>query len=138
MGMGRPELDLVGFTHLKPDLLLPSRARDWVAAIAASYAAPEVLDTLKLLTSETTTNALQHGGASGVVRVALLRMPLGLRVEVTDEGSGTPMPREASDEDEDGRGLLILDAVARAWGHAPTPCGKGTLVWFEVDTPAPS
>ncbi|WP_460302352.1 ATP-binding protein [Actinocorallia aurea] len=90
MGMGSPGLDLVGFARLRSDLRLPSRARDWVAAVGSSYAGSEVLDTLKLLTSETTTNALQHGGASGVVRVALLTCPTGLRVEVTDEGGGAP------------------------------------------------
>ncbi|ROO82911.1 anti-sigma regulatory factor (Ser/Thr protein kinase) [Actinocorallia herbida] len=133
--MERFGLDLVGFARLQPDLLLPFRARDWVAAVGKSYAGSEVIDTLKLLTSELATNALKHGGTSGVVRVALLTCRSGLRVEVTDEGGGVPVPRDASDDDEDGRGLFLLDVLARSWGHDLAPDGKGTVVWFEVDIP---
>ncbi|WP_460304572.1 ATP-binding protein [Actinocorallia aurea] len=113
---------------------MPARARSWVALLAGSYVADEVVDTIRLLTSEVATNALQHGCAAGVVRVSLL---VGegkrVRVEVRDEGGGVPERRVASDEDEDGRGLFLLDALACAWGHAPGADGRGTVVWFEVD-----
>ncbi|WP_460305374.1 ATP-binding protein [Actinocorallia aurea] len=122
--------------RLKPDLRMPARARDWAAHLAGRLAEPEEIDTLRLLTSELATNALKHGGATGIVRVALLRSPSGLRVEVTDEGGGVPECRTASDDDEDGRGLFLLDALARSWGHAPGFDGRGTTVWFEIDAKA--
>ncbi|WP_413774973.1 ATP-binding protein [Actinocorallia sp. A-T 12471] len=138
MGRSRTELRLVGFARLKPDAQMPGRARKWAASVAAPHASSPAIDTLRLLTSEIATNALQHGGATGIVRVALLLADESarLRVEVYDEGGGVPSRRTASDEDEDGRGLFLLDALAHAWGHDPGPDGRGTVVWFELDAKA--
>ncbi|WP_170201820.1 ATP-binding protein [Actinocorallia herbida] len=121
----QPGRSFVAFARLKPGNQMPKRARDWVTGVAASRVATDVLDTLRLLTSELATNALQHGFATGIVRVALLTCPQGLRVEVTNDGDGTPAPRSAAEGDEDGRGLFLLDALARAWGHDRRANGKG-------------
>jgi hypothetical protein len=40
-----------------------------------------------------------------------------------------------SESDDHGRGLLIVEAVASAWGSAPTPDGK--VVWAAVRVPPP-
>ncbi|ROO90029.1 anti-sigma regulatory factor (Ser/Thr protein kinase) [Actinocorallia herbida] len=133
--MYQSRLGLIGFSHLKPDVRMPARARTWVAEAAVKYATPCAIDTLRLLTSEAATNAVQYGGA-GIVRISLLHGPGVLRVEVSDEGGGIPVPRIAEDDDEDGRGLFLLDALALSWGHTPAPDGKGTTVWFEIDPDA--
>ncbi|MDX6741729.1 ATP-binding protein [Actinocorallia sp. A-T 12471] len=117
---------------------MPGRARKWAAGVSKTWATEAALDTLRLLTSEVATNALQHGGARGIVRVAVLRREGEgrVRVEVYDEGGGVPCRRVAREDDEDGRGLFLLDVLAHSWGHDPGPDGRGTLVWFEIDAKA--
>ncbi|ROO90770.1 anti-sigma regulatory factor (Ser/Thr protein kinase) [Actinocorallia herbida] len=141
--MGRTG-NLVGFSRMRPDNRLPSRARTWTATVAAPHADADTIDTLRLLTSEVATNAVEHGHATGIVRVTvLITAEQRVRVEVFNENPPAdgdehrcPTPRAASDDDEDGRGLLLLDALAHSWGHGPGPDGKGTTVWFEIDAKA--
>ena len=87
-------------------------------------------DLAELLTTEVVANAVRHAGTGDV----LLRAEVGgagLRVEVTD-GSATPPagPNLPDWQDESGRGLLLLDALATSWGSEPRPGGK--CVWFEL------
>ncbi|MCD0453257.1 ATP-binding protein [Actinocorallia sp. API 0066] len=131
-----PDFSLVGYIHMRLDQTMPRRARSWVVGLAVQYGCGgDALDAIRLLTSELATNALRHGaqGEEHKVRVALLRDPKGLRVEVNDRGAGIPQPRDADTADEDGRGLFLVAALARAWGHRPGYDG-GTTVWFELDT----
>lgn len=128
----RDGFTIVGFSRLRVSELMPRAARRWAAEAVGRWAGSEVVEVVRLLTSELATNALQHGGADGWVRVSVLRGAEAVRVEVTDEGGGVPVPRVAEEDDEDGRGLLLLDALARAWGH-DAELGGGTTVWFELD-----
>jgi len=87
-------------------------------------------DLAELLTTEVVANAVRHAGTGDV----LLRAEVGgagLRVEVTD-GSATPPagPNLPDWQEESGRGLLLLDALATSWGSEPRPGGK--CVWFEL------
>jgi hypothetical protein len=54
-----------------------------------------------------------------------------VRVEVDDGSPEMPRQRGAGIDDVNGRGLVIVDSVAKSWGFAPTPSGK--RVWFEVE-----
>jgi hypothetical protein len=61
-----------------------------------------------------------------------------IRVEVRDSNSRPPVlvanlkpDGTGSDEDESGRGMLIVDALASAWGSSPA--GRGKTTWFELD-----
>lgn len=63
-----------------------------------------------------------------------LRLRLGassIWVEVFDQDLRLPRIRRAEAEDEGGRGLYLVDQLARRWGSRPTQEGKA--VWFEVD-----
>ncbi|WP_433154152.1 ATP-binding protein [Actinomadura nitritigenes] len=49
---------------------------------------------------------------------------------MTDDGAGGARPVVRSEPDgESGRGLHIVAALAKAWGHRPD--GPGTTVWAE-------
>ncbi|MGW0086242.1 ATP-binding SpoIIE family protein phosphatase [Streptomyces sp. NPDC003393] len=104
------------------------RLRNWLAAWELS----ELADTAELLTSEVVTNALVHGDSD--VNVHVRRYGTLLRVEVRDSD---PRPAEpvtlprAEDQAEGGRGLLIVSALASAWGNSPS--GRGKTVWFELE-----
>lgn len=86
-------------------------------------------DTLALLVSEVTTNAVIHG--SGLVRVRVVDSGQRLRVEVSDDSSDMPRIRHARADAEDGRGLALVQMLAAAWGADSRPGGK--TVWFELD-----
>ncbi len=88
-------------------------------------------DDAALLVTEVATNALRHGGPGVDLWV---RSPAagGLRVELIDGRSDAlPRARQPELDAEGGRGLLIVGALARAWGSERLSAGK--CVWFELD-----
>ncbi|WP_308296114.1 ATP-binding protein [Streptomyces sp. ISL-96] len=87
-------------------------------------------DVAELLTTELVTNALVHTehDAEVTATVAASR----LRVEVRDFVARPPQPRTPpADEGTHGRGLLLVQALADAWGVRAQ--GVGKVVWFELD-----
>jgi anti-sigma regulatory factor (Ser/Thr protein kinase) len=89
--------------------------------------------TASLLIAELTANAALHGRVRGRdARLALTLTPTALRIEVTDaRGDRLPVrPQEADADGESGRGLLLVTALADAWGCEPHHPG-GRTVWAE-------
>ncbi|MFJ8789419.1 ATP-binding protein [Streptomyces sp. NPDC102462] len=72
-------------------------------------------DSVRLLLSELVTNAIQHGSGSQV-GVRLSYAPGEVRIEVRSGPVNTLTARDPGLLDEDGRGLLLVDALADAWG----------------------
>ena len=74
------------------------------------------------------TNALRHGGPG--VDLWVRSLPSGgMRVELIDGRSDRlPRARQPAPDAEGGRGLLIVGALARAWGSERLSAGK--CVWF--------
>ncbi|MEV5276275.1 ATP-binding protein [Streptomyces sp. NPDC051993] len=93
---------------------------------------PELAGDAALLVSELATNALLHGCLRD--RLFRVRIALGataLRVEVTDpRGESVPSPRAAADDEQFGRGLLLVGALADRWGTEPRTVGK--IVYAEL------
>lgn len=98
-----------------------------VEACRAAGMAP-LCDTLALLVSEVTTNALVHG--TGQVQVQVSTAGQVLRVEVYDDSPRMPEPRAAGVLEEGGRGLSLLASLAQDWGVYRQDAGK--VVWFEL------
>jgi anti-sigma regulatory factor (Ser/Thr protein kinase) len=96
--------------------------------------ADETAETAVLLLSELMTNALRHArtapGREIGVRIALYDRRL--RVEVADAGGGRPQLRTAGAEDESGRGLALVRALADRHGVCPRRHGIGKAVWAEI------
>jgi len=91
-------------------------------------------DTAVLLTSEVVTNAVLHGGPHGPdaeLYVDVDVSPRRVRVAVSDLGGGVPVAGDASTDAVSGRGILMVEAMASAWGMRRNGAGKS--VWFEVD-----
>ncbi|WP_406342964.1 ATP-binding protein [Streptomyces sp. NBC_00648] len=97
----------------------------------------ESADIAELLLSELVTNAIAHGQASPGreigVRFALCDGRL--RMEVSDAHDALPKPRPAGDDDENGRGLTLVAALADNWGSCPRRGGIGKTVWAELKLP---
>ena len=88
----------------------------------------ETVETIELLASEVIANAILYSAAPCDVTVT--RTDERLRVEVADTNSSLPSVVTAAPDDECGRGLLLVDALANAWGVQPDPRGK--MTWFEI------
>jgi anti-sigma regulatory factor (Ser/Thr protein kinase) len=104
-------------------------ARRFVAGSLEPWLLGPLVDTVTLLTSELVTNALVHAGSDVDVVVRLTSVLA--RVEVTDRSEVASAPRSSSLEDDAGRGLALVQALARRWGTSRQP-GGGKTVWFEV------
>ncbi|GAA1944054.1 ATP-binding protein [Kitasatospora viridis] len=107
--------------------LAPLRAR--LRAALTDWGLAALADTAELLASELVTNALQHAG-TGARLDAVVTAERRLLVEVRDEGTGLPRPRPADADATNGRGLLLVEALADRWGVRLRADGKVT--WFEL------
>jgi DNA-binding NarL/FixJ family response regulator len=116
-------------TSLAGDPRSAGEARRFVASTLEEWELGSLLETVTLLTSELVTNAIVHAGAGLDVVVRLTEDAA--RVEVTDRSSVLPAPRVASEEDSSGRGLALVEVLARRWGTRRQVSG-GKTVWFEV------
>jgi anti-sigma regulatory factor (Ser/Thr protein kinase) len=104
-------------------------AREFVAETLTQWGCGERLDDVRLCTSELVTNALLHGTSTDdVILVRVEFHDAQLLVEVHDGGDGMPRQRQAQDTSDDGRGLLLVSAVADDWGVAARE-GPGKRVW---------
>ncbi|WP_434598752.1 ATP-binding protein [Streptomyces sp. A5-4] len=87
-------------------------------------------ETAELLTTELVTNALVHTEHDAEVTVTLTASKL--RVEVRDLVPRHPSTQVAADGDSThGRGLMLVQALADAWGVRAQ--GVGKVVWFDLD-----
>jgi anti-sigma regulatory factor (Ser/Thr protein kinase) len=90
------------------------------------------LEKVALGVSELATNAIMHtpSGDGGQVTIGLRAIGPLVRVEVTNDGTMSGKPRVRRDADaENGRGILIIDALASEWGVTET--AGTTTVWAE-------
>src|SRR6266568_5074948 len=147
-GPGPADPDLAGAAAARPGLALAGTAL--VAAVAASCVLPTRILSFGDLTSGQglpgPVAALGAALSAGLpppspppppstpcprVSLVISRMNMIVRIEVHDS-SRVPLPptcrRDA--EDETGRGLLVVAALAENWGWQPEPFGK--VVWCEL------
>ncbi|MFJ3301630.1 ATP-binding protein [Streptomyces sp. NPDC086549] len=110
----------------------PAQARRLTRARLTGWSVcADTCDTAELVISELVTNAIVHTASSRVV-CELRDHDDTVRIAVRDEGCapGEPHPSPQRPEEEHGRGLLLVDAMCRAWGAQQH--GPGLLVWAEL------
>ena len=71
-------------------------------------------ESLTLLVSEMVTNALIH--TDGAATLELRRDRGRVRVMVTDTHTRVPRPQEENIEATGGRGVMLVEVLADAWG----------------------
>jgi anti-sigma regulatory factor (Ser/Thr protein kinase) len=92
---------------------------------------PELRARAELVVSELATNALRHGAGDLGVDVLVERGRV--RIEVADASPALPRPRRPGPEDPGGRGMLVVDALAQAWGVEPGGEARGgKVVWVTL------
>ncbi|MEI7034878.1 ATP-binding protein [Streptomyces pratensis] len=112
--------------------------RRFVRKALVEWACEERADDVLLCVTELATNALRHGvppGRGFRVHIYLERIEKAIRVELHDSGDGEVRAADGPPgaEDEGGRGLLLVAALADAWGVEERSPGK--IVWCEFLLP---
>ena len=117
----------------RADLGAVPETRRALRELLRQWGRPGRSEIAELLTSELVTNALVHTDRDAVVTATV--GPQALRVEVRDFVAHRPRVRipEAS-ESTHGRGLVLVQSLADAWGVRAHGVGKS--VWFELDAEA--
>ncbi|MFD9601480.1 SpoIIE family protein phosphatase [Streptomyces sp. NPDC059970] len=107
-------------------------ARQQLRELLHDWADPEQVDAAVLMISEMATNVLVHtdGDALLVARATGEHGERRLRVEVADGSDELPHKRRPGEMASSGRGLLLMEMLADAWGVDPRGAGKS--IWFEL------
>lgn len=119
-------------------------ARQHARTTACACGLHHLVDTIELIVSELVTNAVQasmdpdqrpfYGAGTGLayIYLRLSADSVATLVEVWDENDGLPAPAELGLDNESGRGLMLVDALAVRWGWDLPGSGKGKIVWALV------
>lgn len=115
----------------------PAMVRAHVGAVLTIWQMRDLRDVAELVVSELVTNVVAGAtepdgktpryidGMLPVYQVGLFSDRAELRIEVFDTVPGMPMRRNASPDDEHGRGLALVEAMTGGrWGSFPHRGGK--------------
>lgn len=107
-------------------------ARHEIRALLHDWQAEDQVDAAILLVSELATNVLVHTDEDAVLTARILGMPGGrrLRIDVHDRNDDMPHRRTPGEMASGGRGLILIESLADAWGVDPH--GDGKAIWFEL------
>ncbi|WPO73157.1 ATP-binding protein [Streptomyces sp. KN37] len=112
--------------------------RDLVRDVLGVWHLDGLADRAALIVTELIANASRHTPCSEIRLTVARPDATRLRVGVVDrEPARLPILSQAADDDESGRGLLLVDAVADRWGYDLHGSGRrpwGKEVWAELRT----
>lgn len=129
----------------------PSLARHHATAALREWELPpDIIESAELVVSELVTNALGacgaerarpeycyddiHLAAADEILLALRLLHDRLVIEVSDSSPYPPVPALADADSENGRGLMLVEALAKDWGFV-FPVAGGKIVWAVMSAP---
>jgi anti-sigma regulatory factor (Ser/Thr protein kinase) len=120
-----------------------AHTRELVRKVLAAWMLSDHAELAELVVTELATNALRHG--TGPIDFSLSFSGSNLRIEVHDYGAGRPVRKEATADDEQGRGLALLDGLIAlnggVRGVVEDAAGPGKTVyvvlWLDSGQPNP-
>lgn len=126
---GRP-----GYTETMPcEPLSARRARLLVSAALNAWGIGELAEVGVQIVAELVNNAIDHS-RSRHVRVLVTRpTENAVRIGVADTCNEGPETGRPGEDAEEGRGLLLVEALSRRWGYDRKRWGK--VVWAELEVP---
>jgi len=110
------------------------RARRAARAVLTQWLLDPLVEDVDLVVSELVTNALLHTGDAGATEPIQLELDLRerrLTCRVVDSSPLPPLPEEAEDTAESGRGLVLVEALAAEWDWEDLSDGKAVWAAFE-------
>jgi serine phosphatase RsbU (regulator of sigma subunit) len=122
--------ETVAYWYLAPRPQTARQARRLTRRTLREWGFDSLVESTELLVGEVVANAVRFASRPLVLR--LLRTDV-LRCEVEDDSPIVPRMRHARLSDEGGRGLFLVDQLARRWGVTRVSTGK--VVWFEQPLP---
>jgi anti-anti-sigma factor len=108
-------------------------ARRFVTETCDAWGVGELAEEACIVASGLVENAVLHGHSRAQLRMELRRGVL--TIAVRDDDPARPERQAFGTALAGGRGVLMVDAIARAWGYAPTWAG-GKVVWAVLATTA--
>ena len=112
--------------RLAPGAMASRKARGFLTRCALDWGLNQHLASGPLVVSELVTNAIQHAHTD--IDVVLAAEGRRLRIAVRDRDPSPPVTRSTGPEALSGRGLRVVQTLARASGALPTVDG-GKFVW---------
>ncbi|MFF5482879.1 SpoIIE family protein phosphatase [Streptomyces sp. NPDC012935] len=122
--------ETVAYWYMAPRPQTAGQARRLTRRTLGHWGLESLVETTELMVSEVVANAVRF--ASRPITLRLLCTDV-LRCEVGDDSPIVPRMRHARLSDEGGRGLFLVDQLARRWGATRVSTGK--VVWFEQPLP---
>ncbi|WP_322751113.1 MULTISPECIES: ATP-binding protein [unclassified Frankia] len=115
------------------------RARRLVNELLATWGREEDAEIARLLVSEVVTNAVRYARCNDPLHVQIVAQNDRVRIAVGDGSAMRPILRTVCDDDESGRGMHLVAALASEWGVIDKPAddSPGKHVWFELAAPVP-
>jgi anti-sigma regulatory factor (Ser/Thr protein kinase) len=121
-------------------------ARAHARTIVGEWAMAGVAEDVTLIVSELVANAVvassdadrcpAYPGARGGAPAVHLRLWSDRRcivIEVWDLSPRSPKARQHDPDAENGRGLLLIEALSARWGWRSMPGRPGKVVWAEIN-----
>ncbi|MGV9312111.1 ATP-binding protein [Streptomyces sp. NPDC003691] len=97
-------------------------------AALRSWGLVQAVDSAELIISELVTNAIENGSGSSV-GFSISYAGTTVRIEVADGSRSRPRVRRQADPyEEGGRGMVLIEHLASAWGTSE----DGTRTWCEL------
>jgi anti-sigma regulatory factor (Ser/Thr protein kinase) len=128
---------------------VPAVARAFVRTTLSTWHMQTLIEGAELVASELASNAVAAStgrdgrlvyvnGRMSVIRICLLTDGVrALLLEVWDQAPGIPAIRNTDDNEESGRGLALVDAIADRWGWRAATGRPGKVVCTGVRLSTP-
>ncbi|MBB5119926.1 phosphatase [Streptomyces eurocidicus] len=109
-----------------------AEARQQIRHLMYDWPDEDQADSAVLMVSEMVTNVLVHtdGDALLVAEISGAPGERRVRVDVADASDELPHRRHPGEMASSGRGLVLMELLAGAWGVDPR--GEGKNIWFEL------
>jgi len=110
----------------------PGCGRAWTRQILWEWQLTSLADSAQLIASELLTNASLASRRLDrpAIRLTLVCDRVRLGILVRDFDPRAPAPRHASEDDESGRGLMLVEAISDQCGwYRPADGTPGKVVW---------
>src|SRR5215475_7053738 len=126
---------LKDYLELEPHASAVPRARRSVRQALRAWGLAGAGDAAELVASELVTNSIRASSdleTSAPVRLWLLSDMRDLWILVWDSSPQPPARRDTADDAENGRGLLLVEALSTQWSWIRTQEPSGKVVWAEI------
>lgn len=122
---------------LRADLASIPPTRRRLRAFLCRSGLGEIADMAALLSTELLANAVTHGCSEFPPKTEVTMTATydgqRLRLAVHDPSDNQPRLGAASEDQEHGRGLLLVASLADRWGVTANADGTGKSVWLELE-----